>query len=108
MALFVPLLSYTQDHVGATARPFFGFYIGRDGPPGADYYTVPSLLAPGNLLKFYYLHDGDPEDIEAVSTAIDLKTKTIDVNRLLDYGGSKFIQDLDKMTKSAAISKTFN
>lgn len=86
---------YTAKIMLGQPRPFFGWYIGRDGPPGADYHTLPSLLPPGNLLKFHYLHDADPEDIRIVSEAIDLKRKTIDIDRLLNYGGSKFIRDLN-------------
>lgn len=76
-------------------RPFMGKYIGRDGPPGSDYYAIPSLLPLGNLLKFSYLHDYDPEDIKMVEESIDAKKKKIDVKRLMDYGGKKFYKDLN-------------
>lgn len=99
---------YTAKIMMGRPRPFLGWYIGRDGPPGADNYTLPSLLPPGNLLKFYYLHDGDPEDIRIVSEAIDLKKKKIDTDRLLNYGGSKFIRDLNGMAGTASSSERLN
>ena len=75
-------------------RPFFGRYIGRDGPPGADYYTIPELLPMGNLLKSSYLHDGDHEDINLVDQAIDVKRKKMDIEKIVDYGGRKLYRDL--------------
>jgi|GEM_PF-1459227 hypothetical protein len=96
---------YTAKIMLGRPRPFFGQYIGRDGPPGSDYYTIPSLLPPGNLLKLYYLHDGDTEDIRTVSEAIDLKGKSADIDRLLHYGGSKFISDLNGLAKSTPSRK---
>ncbi|MBI1819397.1 MAG: hypothetical protein HYR81_03620, partial [Nitrospirae bacterium] len=89
---------YTAKIMLGASRPFLGrYYIGRDGPPGADYYTIPPLLPPGNLLKFFYLHDGDTEDIRMVESAINVKKGTIKYERLLEYGGSKFIQDLNRI-----------
>ncbi len=62
---------YTSQMLLGEPRPFFGIYLGRDGPPGSDYYTVPELLPLGNLLKFAHLHDDDQADIEVVRSAID-------------------------------------
>ncbi|MBI3605538.1 MAG: hypothetical protein HY202_05875 [Nitrospirae bacterium] len=93
---------YTAKIMLGGSRPLFGrYYIGRDGPPGADYYTIPALLPPGNLLKFFYLHDGDPDDIRMVESAINVKKGTIDYDRILEYGGSKFIQDLNRIQGGA-------
>lgn len=85
---------YTASIMLGEPRPFFGRYIGRDGPPGADYYTIPELLPLGNLLKFSYLHDGDPEDINLVDRAIDPKTRKMDNEKIMAYGGRKLYRDL--------------
>ena len=78
---------YTTKILLGEPRPFWGRYIGRDGPPGADYYAVPALLPMGNLLKFSYLRDGDLEDIRMLDEAIDLKEKSIDIEKMINYGG---------------------
>lgn len=85
---------YTAKIMLGEPRPFFGRYIGRDGPPGADYYTIPELLPMGNLLKSSYLHDGDHEDINLVDQAIDLKRKKMDIEKIMAYGGRKLYRDL--------------
>ena len=85
---------YTATMMLGEPRPFLGRYVGRDGPPGADYYTVPSLLPLGNLLKFSYLHDGDPNDISMIDGAIDLEREEIDVVEIMEYGGRRFLHDL--------------
>ncbi len=85
---------YTAKIMLGEPRPFFGRYIGRDGPPGADYYNIPELLPLGNILKSSYLHDGDPEDIRFVKSAIDVKAKKMDIEKMLDYGGRKLYCDL--------------
>ncbi len=82
---------YTARILLGEPRPFFGKYIGRDGPPGSDYYNVPELLPMGAILKFAYLHDNDPDDIAAVEKAIDIKNKTMDIPWLIDYGGRRFL-----------------
>ena len=84
---------YTAKIMLGPPRPFFGFDIGRDGPPGSDYYTVPELLPLGNLLKFSYLHDGDPDDIRIVGEAIDERKGTTDISRIMTHGGMKFLRD---------------
>jgi len=66
-------------------RPFMGFYVGRSGSPGADYYTIPALLPLGNTLKFSYLQDGDEQDIAAVRRHID--GFNIDIDAMMDRGG---------------------
>ena len=86
-------------------RPFFGRNIGRDGPPGADYYEIPSLLPLGNLLKFSYLHDGDPDDIAMASHAIDRNRKEIDIPKILEYGGARFYYDLT-VVQGAALEQS--
>ncbi|TNF46284.1 hypothetical protein EP232_04700, partial [bacterium] len=71
---------YTAQILLGEPRPFWGgIYLGRDGPPGSDYYNVPALLPLGNLLKFGYLQDGDEEDVALVRQAIDRKAKTMDI-----------------------------
>lgn len=85
---------YSAEIMLGEPRPFFGKYIGRDGPPGSDYYTIPRLLPLGNLLKFSYLRDGDPEDIALVDDAIDVEGKKIDTDRIMEHGGRKFYRDL--------------
>lgn len=80
-------------HLGEP-RPFFSKYIGRDGPPGADYYAMPALIAPGNLLKSSYLHNDRPEDILFIEKNFNLKEKSINHESLLEYGGRKFLGDL--------------
>ncbi len=72
-------------------RPFMGFYVGRSGSPGADYYTLPVLLPLGNTLKFAYLHDGDAEDIAAVRRYIS--DDRMDIEGLMAYGGRAFWRD---------------
>ncbi len=81
---------YTARILLGEPRHFMGKYIGRDGPPGSDYYNIPKLLPLGSLMKFAYLHDGDPEDIEAATRAIDLEKKTMDIPQLIEYGGRRF------------------
>ncbi|MBW6503246.1 hypothetical protein K0B90_03070 [bacterium] len=84
---------YTAKIMLGAPRPFFGFDIGRDGPPGSDYYTVPDLLPLGNLLKFSYLHDGDPDDLRVVGESIDERRGTTDISRIMAHGGKKFFGD---------------
>lgn len=84
---------YTAKIMLGTPSPFFGFDIGRDGPPGSDYYTVPDLLPLGNLLKFSYLHDDDPDDIRMVGESIDERRGTVDISRIMNHGGVKFLGD---------------
>lgn len=78
-------------------RPLLGFYIGRDGPPGADYYTLPKLLPLSKLLKFSYFHEGQKDDITALDRFIDVDNKKMDVDALVSHGEKKFIQDLQKL-----------
>jgi hypothetical protein len=75
---------YSAEIMLGKPRPFFGKYIGRDGPPGSDYYTIPGLLPLGNLLKFSYLRDGDPEDIALVD---------------MEHGGRTFYRGLMERKK---------
>ena len=84
---------YISEMLLGEPRPFFGKYIGRDGPPGSDYYNVPALLPLGRMLKFGYLHDGDPSDIALVEEAVDRKGKKIDITKILAYGGRRFLVD---------------
>ena len=100
--LFLPSCDplYTSEMMLGEPRPFFGRYIGRDGPPGSDYYTIPPLLPLGNILKFSYLHDGDPGDIDMVEDAIDIDKRKIDIQRIMDYGGQRLYRDiLEEMRK---------
>jgi len=90
---------YTSEMLLGQPRPFFGLNLGRDGPPGMDYYSTPELLPMGNLLKFGYLHDGDPNDIAVVRRAIDWKAKTINIKRILQYGGRSFLEDWKELNQ---------
>lgn len=85
---------YTAKMMLGEPRPFLGRNIGRNGPPGADYYAIPSFLPLGNLLKFSYLHDYDPDDIAMIDQAIDLERREIDVVKIMEYGGMRFYGDL--------------
>ncbi len=91
---------YTARMMLGEPRPFFGRNIGRNGPPGADYYAIPSLLPLGNLLRFSYLHDGDPDDIAMIDGAIDLEKKRIDFAKIVEYGGKRFYRDLTVLQAS--------
>lgn len=85
---------YTARILLGEPRPFWwGIYLGRDGPPGSDYYNIPQLLPMGNLLKFGYLQDGDQEDIAVVRKAIDPRSKSMDIDMILDHGGGTFLED---------------
>lgn len=90
---------YTSGMLLGEPRPFLGMYLGRDGPPGSDYYTTPELLPLGNLLKFSYLHEGEPSDIQAVRRAVDRGKKTIDIELLVEYGGRRFLEDWKALQK---------
>jgi hypothetical protein len=85
---------YTAKIMLGEPRNFLGRYIGRDGPPGADYYTVPSLLPLGDLLQFSYLRDGAPEDIRVIEEAIDIEKGIVDVERIIEHGGGNLYRDL--------------
>lgn len=85
---------YTAEIMLGEPRSFFGIYTGRNGPPGSDYYTIPQLLPLGNLLKFSYLHDGDPEDIALVDDAMNVEKKRIDIGRIMEHGGRRLFSDL--------------
>ena len=88
---------YTSEMILGEPRPFLGMHLGRDGPPGSDYYNTPKLLPMGNVLKFAYLHDGDPEDIALVREAIDRKAETVDVERIMEHGGRRFLANWKEM-----------
>ena len=84
---------YTSEMLLGQPRPFLGMHLGRDGPPGSDYYNTPKLLPMGNMLKFTYLKDGDPEDIALVRKAIDRKNDRVDVEMIMEHGGRRFLED---------------
>ena len=81
-------------------RPFMGRYIGRAGPPGSDYYTIPPLMPLGTLLQFSYLQDGDSEDIALVREAINTRDKTIGIGKILEHGGGNLYRDWRKIMES--------
>jgi hypothetical protein len=91
--IFILAIRSTRRRSCWGAASFFGFDIRRDGPPGSDYYTVPDLLPLGNLLKFSYLHDGDPDDSRVVGESIDERRGTTDIPRIMNHGGRKFLGD---------------
>jgi hypothetical protein len=92
---------YTATIMLGRPRPLLWWSIGRDGPPGADYYEIPPLLPLGNLLKFSYLHEGDPDDIAMIEESIDVKKNKIDVPWIIEYGGARFYRDLTAVRESA-------
>lgn len=85
---------YTSRCMLGEYRPYFSVDLGRNGPPGADYYALPGLLPLGNLLKASYLHDGNEEDIQIVRAAIDPQQKRYDIAQLIRYGERKLYHDL--------------
>ena len=89
---------YTSEMLLGQPRPLLGIYLGRDGPPGSDYYNMPALLPMGNMLKFAYLGDGDPEDIALVREAIDRKAKRIDYAKIMEHGGRRFLEDWKELS----------
>jgi hypothetical protein len=93
---------YRAEMLLGEPRPFMGRYIGRDGPPGSDYYNVPALLPLGKLLKFSYLQDGDSDDIATVRNHIDEKGKRIDIEKIVEHGGLTFYRDLQKLVEKEA------
>jgi hypothetical protein len=88
---------YTSEMLLGEPRPFFGMYLGRDGPPGSDYYNIPALLPMGNLLKFGHLHDDDEADIALVREAVDRRTESIDFKAIMEHGGRGFLEEWRKM-----------
>jgi hypothetical protein len=85
---------YTAEIMLGEPRYLFGFDIGRNGPPGADFYATPELLPLYNLMKFYYLEDNNPDDINLIDSAIDPDNRTIDYKKIIEYGGAKLYRDL--------------
>jgi len=75
-------------------RPFLGFEIGRNGPPGADYYTLPELVPLGALVTASYLRDKDEDDIQAVRAAIDPQQRRLNLALLIQHGARKLSRDL--------------
>jgi len=61
------------DFAGLLAPPkrFFGYYIGRDGPPGYNYYAPPAYLSMTNFAAMGYWREGDVELLEQVSPYIN-------------------------------------
>ncbi len=85
---------YTATIILGEPRLFFRRYIGRNGPNGANYYAIPQLLSLGNLLKFFYFREGEPDDIELLEHAIDIKRESININQILEYNGEKLYNDI--------------
>jgi hypothetical protein len=91
---------YRAEMLLGEPRPFMGRYIGRDGPPGSDYYTIPPLMPLGTLLQFSYLQDGDAEDIALVREAINTREETIGIGKILQHGGRNLYRDWRKIVES--------
>jgi hypothetical protein len=85
---------YTASIILGEPRFFFGIYVGRSGPNGADYYTVPELMALGKLLKFSYLQEGDEGDIKMLEHTIDESSGKIDIDGIINHNGKKMYRDL--------------
>ena len=45
-----------------------------------------------------YLHDGDAEDIALVRGAIDPKNDKVEIERIMEHGGRRFLEDWIRMT----------
>lgn len=67
---------------------------GRNGPPGADYYTLPALMPLGTLLKASYLHDNANDDIQAVGAAIDQQHQRFNAALLIQHRARKLSRAL--------------
>jgi hypothetical protein len=91
---------YRAEMLLGEPRPFMGRYIGRDGPPGSDYYTIPPLYPLGTLLKFSYLQDGDAMDISLVRESVDTGKDTIRIERIVEHGGRSLYRDWKKIAES--------
>jgi hypothetical protein len=91
---------YQAEMLLGEPRPFMGRYIGRDGPPGSDYYNIPALLPLGKLLKFSYLQDGDSEDITVIREAVDEKRERIDIDKIVEHGGRSLYRDWRKLLEA--------
>ncbi len=85
---------YTSRLMLGEYRPFWGFNLWRNGPPGADYYTLPPLLPLGNLLQASYFHEGDQEDLRVLRQALNPKGGLYDFQRLIRHGGQKLYRHL--------------
>lgn len=85
---------YTSRWMLGQYRPFFGIEIGRNGPPGADYYTLPALLPLVTLLQASYLRDHDADDLHAVRAAIDPQHGRFNAALLIAHGARKLARDL--------------
>lgn len=93
---------YTSRCMLGEYRPFLGLEIGRNGPPGADYYAPPALIPLGNLLKASYLQDGRSEDIQVVREAINRRNGHYDIARLIEYGEQRLYLDLLTLRETEA------
>lgn len=91
---------YRAEMLLGEPRPFMRRYIGRDGPPGSDYYTIPPLYPLGTLLKFSYLQDGDAVDIALVRESVDTGKDTIGIERIVEHGGRSLYRDWKKIAES--------
>lgn len=85
---------YTSRCMLGQYRPFLSLEIGRNGPPGADYYTLPELMPLGALLQASYLRDNDDDDIQAVRAAVDRKRRRFDTALLIQHGARTLSRDL--------------
>jgi hypothetical protein len=88
---------YTARSMLGQYRPLLGLEIGRNGPPGADYYTLPELMPLGTLLKASYLQDDDEDDIQAVRAAIDREQQHFNAALLIEHGERTLAHDLSRI-----------
>jgi len=95
---------YTAKIMLGEPRSFLGMYIGRDGPPGADYYTIPELVPQGRLLKSAYLHENDKDDIAIVEKALNVSTGHMNLPLLLEHGGRKFYRQWQMLASHPALA----
>jgi hypothetical protein len=77
-AVFIEPQHPLADFAGLLAPPkrFFGYYIGRDGPPGYNYYAPPAYFSMTNFAAMGYWREGDVDLLEQISPFISNKKRS--------------------------------
>ncbi len=72
-AVFIEPKHPLADFAGLLAPPkrFFGIYIGRDGPPGYNYYAMPESIPLTNFAAMGYWKEGDTQFLEDIQPLIN-------------------------------------
>lgn len=71
---------------------------GRDGPPGADYNTIPALKPKATALVAFYRREDDMEFIELLKKW-DNSVKSVPGSEILERYTKRFIEDLRSVSK---------